>query len=86
MNLWFHRFSSSRPSCKLLRMKLVCDKMDICIRALIDTETKRSYTKKELATQLGLKPKHMENLTHSLLGGIETRTKKHPIYDVNLKT
>ncbi|XP_073961055.1 uncharacterized protein [Choristoneura fumiferana] len=85
-NLSCHtKSASSTTLLQTVVVKIVHDKKEMPIRALIDSGAQRSYITKDLVKKLGLKSTKKEVLTHSLFGGIETKKETCHVYDISVK-
>lgn len=50
------------------------------MRAIIDTASQRSYIRSDLAKELSYKPIGRQEVTHSLFGGVKSKSEKHDVF------
>ncbi|KAL4720548.1 hypothetical protein ACJJTC_003044 [Scirpophaga incertulas] len=57
---------------------------NVVIRALIDSGAQRSFIKRDMAREIGLKSVGKEEMCHGVFGGTKTEIKEHILYNVNI--
>ena len=67
-----------------LKVKLKSDRQEVCVHALIDTGSQKSYILKDTAEKMGYVALQEGAVVHSLLGGVTTEHRKHRCYKVRL--
>lgn len=58
----------------------------IPVRALYDSGSQRTYIKQDVVDKLGMSPDNTEILSHSLFGGVETKSRELKSYNVTVKS
>ncbi|XP_035226364.1 uncharacterized protein LOC118198720 [Stegodyphus dumicola] len=69
-----------------LKVKIIGNNCTLCVRALYDTGSKKSYLRKDLIYSLGLIPSRQQILNHALFGGERTPENVHNVYKIKLKS
>ncbi|XP_073946591.1 uncharacterized protein [Choristoneura fumiferana] len=62
-------------------VNIISDNKCIQVRSFIDTGAQRSYLRRDIIEDLGLKPVSKETLSHCLFGGIETKKQSFNCYE-----
>ncbi|XP_035210940.1 uncharacterized protein LOC118185223 [Stegodyphus dumicola] len=69
-----------------LKVKIIGNNCTLCVRALYDTGSQKSYLRKNLISSLGLIPSRKQILSHALFGGERTPENVHNVYKIKLKS
>ncbi|XP_035212723.1 uncharacterized protein LOC118186704 [Stegodyphus dumicola] len=71
---------------QIMKVKLIGNNCILCVRALYDTGSLKSYLRKDLISTLGLIPSRQQILSHALFGGKRTPENVHNVYKIKLKS
>ncbi|XP_035226052.1 uncharacterized protein LOC118198471 [Stegodyphus dumicola] len=69
-----------------LKVKIIGNNCTLCVRALYDTGSQKSYLRKDLISTLGLIPSRQQILSHALFGGKRTPENVYSVYTIKLKS
>ncbi|KYQ53596.1 hypothetical protein ALC60_00123, partial [Trachymyrmex zeteki] len=68
-----------------LRVKLVSGSRERIVRAVIDTASQHSYIRTDVAREVGYVSQGELEVTHSLFGGVKSKSEKHDMFRIRLK-
>ncbi|GBM64651.1 U6 small nuclear RNA (adenine-(43)-N(6))-methyltransferase [Araneus ventricosus] len=69
-----------------LTVKMISDKKEVSVRIILDSGSRRSYTLKSLAEEMGYIPVRKETLVHLLFGGVKSEKFEHTCYQIRLRS
>ena len=68
-----------------LRIRLFSESSEKIVRAVIDTALQRSYIRTDIAKDLCYESIGKQEITHSLFGGIKSKSEEHDVYLMHAK-
>jgi hypothetical protein len=67
-----------------LKLMLKSDTLEVCVRALIDTGSQKSYIFKNTAKRMGYVALREVEVVHCLFGGVTTELRRHRCFNIRL--
>jgi hypothetical protein len=67
-----------------LKVKQKSDRQEVCVHAVIDTGSQKSYILKDTVERMGYVALQEEAVVHSVFGGVTTEHRKHRCYKIRL--